>query len=533
MKKFLVVLTILVLVAGFAFADISGSVEAGFAVAVTDVADDKSLDVKYSADDTAHVDATFTLDEQTAPVLGEGSVYVDFAITATIDGRYSYNADHWDAPKTINALAFDLSVEKFDIVGEGWKLNLISSKKAASDFAKSAIDSQLFNYLTIEQGYGAYTYKNSFDYAPGVTLTYKDYVVGVGLTRDTSVSKYVNASFEVKTPEFAFGDVKVQAAAGVSQKAPVAKADDTVEIVVLTNNDIDAIIEVGAVTGVSYRLIGGDSALFAPLPVAGKEGTYEVKTAGAAAKALTRKAGGSFKVAYETEDVVASFAIDAGKVSGKDVDFDLAANLQVKPVTVDVYYASNAAAYNPKKATEAHVIKLTKVLSAKVAFALGDLVENVPVTVTVTGKDLLKNNGAYETLDVAVNTTAIKDFDITVTAGELRDKAALYGEVDVKYTGVENLELEADASYVFDSKLFGLELDAKYTAEKYTAEGNAAVITDFTNAIVTFGASVESNAIVNGATLKAAVSGLDFGKDVDAKHTLAVTLITLSAKVEF
>ena len=529
MKKFLVVLTILVLVAGFAFADVKGSVTAGYTVSFAAAGEVKDFNVDYGTDDPAFIDATFTLDEQTAPVLGEGSVYVDFAITAKIDGYYSYNILHWNS-KTVDTLAFDISIDKFDIVGEGWKLNLLNAKGASADFAKSAVDAWLFNVDKIEEGYGAFTYKNAFDYAPGVTLTVKDFVVGVGLTRDTAESEYVNASVEVKTPEFTFGDVKLQAAAGASQKAPVA-ADVAYEVIVISTVD-----EIPAkATNVSYARELGDiwitdlQDVFEDVEEQAL-GMWYKKTISTGSD-LTRRAGGSLKVAYDTDAVKASVAVDAGKVSGKDIDFDIAANLQVKPVTVDVYYASSALAYNPKNAKKT-AGPLSKVLSAKVVFSVADIAENVPVTVTVTGKDLLKKNGTYNTLDVEVNTTAIENFDITVTAGDLMDKSELYADLDVKYTGVENLELETDVAYLFEAKFLAVDCSAKYTAEKFTAEAETVLATDFNATIVAFGASVESDKLVNGATLKAAIAGLDFGSNV-GDYALAATSLTLSAKVEF
>ena len=361
-------------------------------------------------------------------------------------------------------------------------------------------------------------------YANGVSVTYKGFVAGVGFTTVDLNDAKAGIVAEVATPEFVFDNVKVQAGVGFSQKGSTAATTKT------------------NYTAIDNRFVLVDGEYY---PVLDKT-TEDVAFALNGEKAVV----GSAKVAYEADAVNASVAADFSKSSKEnEAKFDVAANVVVAPVAVDVYYGNYVAATDAKDpASKPASVSAENLLSAKVVFDVAKLAENVPVKVTVTGKDLLnrydnaktdkqyiqaigKNYGKI--VDVAVNTTALKNFDITVTAGDLLNKTETYAEVEATYTGIENVELGADVSYTFDSKTLDFDVTAKYTAEKYTVEGELELVTDFESSLLFVDASVESDKLVDGATLKAAyttIVGFDF---VDAKKVSSLGALTLSCTVEF
>ena len=532
MKKLLVVLTILVLVAGFAFADISGKVAAeytfGFSKAdARGLAEDYSVTAGYAKPGTGKLDATFTLDSQSAGFTGENMPYVDLAVTAKISGYYGYSSEHYDK-KTAKTLSFTYKISKFNIVGDGWSINLLKSSAAALDLAVSAIDYETFHWYTPEQNDAYYSLDKPFDYADGVSVTYKDYVLGVGFNTTDLKDKYAAISVEIKTPEYAFGDVKVQAGAGFSQTADVKAVEAKVSLVTF-ETDTDA-KKVKPQADVTWVAISGT--LEDGLP--NSAGVYKKTVAAVpAVPGGFRVGGASAKVAYDTEAVKASVAVDAIRVSGDEkIYFDLAANLQVAPVVADVYFNNNgAAAVDAKDDTNFIPLGIENYLSARVKVALGDVIESVPVTLTVTTRDLVN---AARQFDVEVNTTAVKDFDITAGVYDIDANKNVYVEADVKYTGIENVEIEADAGYHFDAKVLFFDLDAKYTAEMFTAEAEVILASDFTDTFFACAASVESDKLIEGATLSAKLEGVDFGTALaDLRFRFGSAALTLGCTVEF
>ena len=166
--------------------------------------------------------------------------------------------------------------------------------------------------------------------------------------------------------------------------------------------------------------------------------------------------GASAQVAYASDAFSTNVAADFGmkKVATADEfksDFDVAANVAVSVLTVDGYYNYGE-----------------KLLSAKVKADLNDL--EVPVALTLTGKDLLNKKNLSAQVSASVN--------------------AIEGALSVGY-GIESKNLSVSGS-------------VKYAAEKFTASAGAkfATVVDSENAkqfYVT--ASVESDAIIPGATL--------------------------------
>ncbi|MBO5770327.1 MAG: hypothetical protein J6R23_03655 [Spirochaetales bacterium] len=158
----------------------------------------------------------------------------------------------------------------------------------------------------------------------------------------------------------------------------------------------------------------------------------------------------SANVAYDA-DVDASLAADFGySTAAKALDFDVAAKVVVAPVTVDAYYWYGS-----------------KLLAAQVAASVDAL------TVTVGDKDILNAN------------------PITVA---------------VEYKVSDALSVEADGSYTVASKAWSVGAAAEYAADAYTAKASAEYASAKTLEVA---ASVESAAVIPGATLKLAYAADD------------------------
>jgi len=465
MKKILVVLTILVLVAGFAFADVTGRVTAQYKFNFL------NKTAGYSTPNNLAVE--LTLDSQAGGFTGEKYPYVkveadaiittdnayDSATGEQVDEDYSDNLNWgWGMPTFWSRVR----IKTFAIVGENWEVNLLKVAIGA-DYATDAIDSKIFAYGYDDQNTGAYTYRApSFSFsAPvnnvyGVTVTYDGYKVAFG---------YNNANFDAENQSTIL--------IGAETKA----------------------IELGE------GLTAQAAASFKALP------TIPNRTKAAAASA---------KVAYEADEVKASVAVDAGKISGDEkISFDVAVNVKYAPVTFDFYYATKADAYGYRHLATSksdYGAPVEKLLSMKAVVALGDVVENVPVTLTATASNILNDSTANldgKNYSVSVNTTAIENLDLTVYFKDMlkkADKGKNQQKLGAKavYTGIENVKLTGAVSYAFGGKVLDASVAAEYTAELYKVAGTVA-IEKIADADVLFGgvASISSDALVEGATLKA------------------------------
>ena len=153
----------------------------------------------------------------------------------------------------------------------------------------------------------------------------------------------------------------------------------------------------------------------------------------------------SANVAYDA-DVDASLKADFGySTADKAFDFDVAANLAVAPVTVDAYYNYG------KNMLKAQAV-----------------VDLAPFKVTVADKDILNTH--------------------PITAS-------------VEYKVSDALTVKANGGYTVASKEWSVGASAEYKVEAYTAKAGI----DYKSAkVLTANASIESAAIIPGATLKLA-----------------------------
>ncbi len=175
--------------------------------------------------------------------------------------------------------------------------------------------------------------------------------------------------------------------------------------------------------------------------------------------------GASAKVAYADDMISASVATDLGyDIASEKFGADVAAAFKYDFVSVDAYYATLA------KVDDTDIENL---LSAKVITDLNSF--EVPVKLTVTGKDLINKQDLGLKAEVAIA-------EVTLTPS---------------------------VGYVIKSETFKAGLDVAYTTDAFTAKAGVSTETAKFNAdnlLLGASASVESAALIPGATLKLAWS---------------------------
>ena len=277
MKKSLVVLTILVLVASFAFAKVTGSVEAKYKF---DFTDEEATYLTYGVFGTnAKISFSLTTDE--GGVNGSNKPYAVVAVGLKLTAGAFETKDperlQWDEDDgySYHAAAFEelevsLVLSDFRIVGENWEINFLKAI-GVGDYAKSAWEVDTGKKKAIDAPW-------DFAAEEGITVTYEGYKVGLAAFRFGS---YHNVNLRSESKEFEIAD-------GVKGQAAVA--------VGLTKLNAD--------------------------------------------EDLSFDFGVSAKAAYEKDDLAVSGAFDLQYVA-KQFDADVAVKVAVKPVTVDAYYATN------------------------------------------------------------------------------------------------------------------------------------------------------------------------------------------------
>ncbi len=191
----------------------------------------------------------------------------------------------------------------------------------------------------------------------------------------------------------------------------------------------------------------------------------------------TKEAAASAKVAYASDDLSASVAVDAGK-DALGYNADVVANVAVSLLTVDAYYGSTntngdfdvdetslGATVNdngtPADATDDFNVVNDNMLNVKAVADLNDF--DVPASLTLTGLDLIK-------------------------------KQDLSAQVDVTLT--EELSAYVKGGYVLSSSDWSVGAGATYAVDAYTLAADVSY-----NGDVAASASIESTTLVNGATL--------------------------------
>ncbi len=448
MRKILSILLVAVLAAGTTFAGFSGEASLGFG---------GNLDTGEFGfiDQAAKVKVDVDLATASAEEIAEGEVYASIKATLAIkaySGEKSFTENEgwpWKSPAKIGILA-DITEAK--VAGKNWYVSILGLDDAPN-YAKS------FQTYTVENGIDKWGFKRDdfkenysndvpFDKATGVQVGVYDYKIGFGLVGDYSTKD---------TWKFTDG-LKV----AVSAETP--------------EYDFNG---VKLQAGTAYSFVdGGTNALDLSAKV------------GYVLDALSTSAA---------TDLVFDFSGEKAKVEA-DVAFSLAYDF----ISADVYYGSRAVTgktpkADPEDGTMDHYNSYVKsysedMLSAQVKTDLNSF--NVPVSLTVAVKDML----AKQDISASVETTPIDGLKVTVNGGYVvdadgRDGAAIKSDKGRDFVG----KWSAGLSGEYEMDIF--KVAAGVSLEQRTENGAKVVVGG--------NASIESSALVPGATLKLAWAGDD------------------------
>ena len=346
------------------------------------------------------------------------------------------------------------------VAGENWKVSILGTQ-GAPDFAKSAIDTT--KTAAVRDVFGnqydkkntAVTYKVSANDLAGVTVEAYDWKASFGFVGNSGkgpfnkAEKSFNYNAFVQTPSFDFDVVNFQLAAIASSNTTAEKAED------------------------KY-----DSAI-----------------------------GASARVGFASDIVTGSVAADYGVKLVKNAEdkydathgLDVAANMAISPVTLDVYFKNE----NLSSKTEGDAKLAENLLSAQVKADLTSF--DVPVAITAYGKNMLdKIDG--------------QDFG---------------GKVAVT---LDAFSVSVDGGYVIGTEKLYLGADVAYTADLFTAKagidwslfGKA----DKDNQVLALSASIESSTLIPGATLSLAYGAADENMNLLDKQVNSDVKAQNAGKVE-
>ena len=381
----------------------------------------------------------FDIDLATAE--GEGEAIADAPVYAGIKATFALKVANIEATdgfgqylKPVDGatekagLGVFAEVAEAYVAGENWKVSILGTQ-GAPDFAKSAIDTT--KTAAVRDVFGnqydkkntAVTYKVSANDLAGVTVEAYDWKASFGFVGNSGKGQLSTATKEksfdynafVQTPSFDFDVVNFQLAAIASSK----------------------------------------------------EGEYDSAI------------GASAKVGFASDIVTGFVAADYGVKLVKNAEdkydathgLDVAANMAISPVTLDVYFKNE----NLSSKTEGDAKLAENLLSAQVKADLTSF--DVPVAITAYGKNMLdKIDG--------------QDFG---------------GKVAVT---LDAFSVSVDGGYVIGTEKLYLGADVAYTADLFTAKagidwslfGKA----DKDNQVLALSASIESSTLIPGATLSLA-----------------------------
>ena len=381
----------------------------------------------------------FDIDLATAEgeAIADAPVYAGIKATfalkvANIEGKkgYGQTLNSVDGATEDAGLGVFAEVAEAYVAGENWKVFILGTQ-GAPDFAKSAIETK---DAAVKDVFGneydtkdtAVTYKVAANDLAGVTVEAYDWKASFGFVGNSGKGQLSTATKEksfdynafVQTPSFDFDVVNFQLAA-------IASSNTTAED--------------------KY-----DSAI-----------------------------GASAKVGFASDIVTGSVAADYGVKLAKNAEdkydathgLDVAANMAISPVTLDVYFMNDKLSSK----TEGDAKLAENLLSAQVKADLTSF--DVPVAITAYGKNMLdKIDG--------------QDFG---------------GKVAVT---LDAFSVSVDGGYVIGTEKLYLGADVAYTADLFTAKagidwslfGKA----DKDNQVLALSASIESSTLIPGATLSLA-----------------------------
>ena len=488
MKKTIAILLVAVLAVSSVFAGFSGKATVGLGY---------NWETKeYGFSNGTGFDVNVDLATAEAGNVAEGDIYA--GIKATMGVKVANKASEgtkgswiYDSNSETNGkygLGLMLSLDEAYVAGANWKV-AITGTQGATSYAKSftthkdAVKDAFGNKTTDEKDVaddvtGDYF---SFNKAPGVTVEVAGFKASVGFNGSENettekefkytvdpavepvktkknVGKFFNYNLLVETPSYDFNGLSLQLAAGASRKldnyVPAEKWGESSKISFL-----------------------GEEAYVLP-----KFHHMAINT--------------SAKAGYTTDALTVAVAADFDMIQYGEKEtptlsdklysyFDTSAKVSYAPVTVDAYYAFDGLTAKANEKEEAKIKLLAHKLSAQVATDLAAF--DLPVKLTVWGKDVLNTMDFGAKAEVAID--AIK---LSVNGGYI---------VDPLYTKKYNAVVTIGKYY--------LGADVEYKNDLFTAKSgvgfNSLVGKDSKDSSqLTIKASVETEAIIPGATLKLA-----------------------------
>ena len=463
MKKISAVLLIAVLAGGLVFAGFSGSATIGLGANFDNGQYgfiDKGTNVQFNVD----------LATASGEAIGEGKIYAEIKgslklfILNDADGGSGADPYAFGLAKITGnvggaaALALVAKIDTAKIAGENWYVSLLGVP-SVPDYAKSAIDTYTVKNKLDDYGVRKadatekVTYKTAYAKAPGLEFGISGYKFGFGMKAQA-----------VKTPEFKPFDKLFLTAYAATPEYELADGLKLQVAAVYTKADADSNFGAGAKNDI----------------------------------------GAAVKVAYASDALSAGVASDVGySIAKEEFNADVALNVAYAPVALDVYYKTNATTYKTwtdAGAEETKTYADKNLLSAQVVADLNEF--DVPVKVTVAGKDLVNKQKLSASVEVAV---------------------------------MDGLTLTPKGGYAIADKKWNAGLDVKYVADAFTVKAGAsaeAVVADNAPILLGASASIESASLVPGATLKLAWSDADDLLDKFADETNYGKLIA-SCKIAF
>ena len=499
MKKTIAILLVAVLAASSVFAGFSGKATVGLGY---------NWETKgYGFSNGTGFDVDVDLATDAADKVAEGDIYAGIKATMGVkvaNKEGSKGLALWDsADKGKYGAGLFLKVAEAYVASENWKVS-ITGTQGATSYAKSFETTK----DDVKDVFGnAYDKKDvpvdltaslfAFNKAPGVTVEVAGFKASVGfngsedenrkgkinvlgtkkelthviksdntvehkveetdglIEKEIVLGKFFNYNVLVETPSFDVNGLSLQAAVGASRKVDNYDAKTKVgSIEIRKINDVD--VEVPKY----YQFALNTSA-----------------KVGYATDALSVAVAADYDAVkyFEDNDTIISY-------------FDASAKVSYAPVTVDAYYGLDGiVAELFKDATKSEFKLFAHKLSAQVTTDLASF--ELPVKLTVWGKDILNTKDFGAKAEVAID--AIK---LSVNGGYV---------VDSK----NNKATELTGKYY-------LGADVEYTNDLFTAKAgvgfNSLVGKDSKDSSqLTLKASVETEAIIPGATLKLAYGAAD------------------------
>ena len=518
MKKFLVVLTILVLVAGSAFAAISGSVTAQYDFDFTE------KEVSYNAFGTNGKFA-FELKADTTEVTGANKPYATVTVAISYDGEVKkQDSDSlliWDDGAYYYLLAggtaeWSLTVSNFKIVGENWEVDFTKAI-GAGGYAVSAWEKD-DNKGNKTESHSLHTYW-AFKESEGVTFTYDGFSVGIAASsfagaaidggyyvtyltlKDVNDIKIANETTAIPEGTYLVG---LPLGADAALKAEW-EAVEVAKGIVVDNLPVwegyyivkyDA-IKLDATSRFDLRAESKDLALAEGLTAkfAGAVGYSKV-----ADNEATIDFGFAAKADYASEKVTANVGLDLQYV-GKEFNVGVAATVKVAPVTVDAFFAKEVLYSGSRHYTKENYLSLR-------AVAVID-----PVTVTVVAEDLVNDDRLLGVKEEGTFGKLSENAQFGIYPSFGSDNLVYFANAGLGYEVVENLKATVNAGIAKDfvDNVLAFKVGAEYEHEKFSADAGVYLATGIGEKTtfygkelkVSFEACVSTDKIVENAVLSA------------------------------